>query len=651
MKAWLQAYPILIPALWILAVPWLLFPFAAPLLTASSLVLLLFVLVGSQPKGSFFSLTQTPINSFVLLFLLLTGVAFLASPLPQVSLPKLTVTILGAITFYLLLPGLKDAQAIERLVSVLAVCAGLVALAGFFTLEWPQRQVIDLQPITDRLPHLSGSFSINYNEMAGTLLIFFPFVLFSLSRGNGRFKKGFFLFNMVLLITLLFFTQSRGAIMGVVVILVIWWMWGRIPIRKMLPLVVVVTLVLLFVVLTAGFAVSDALDWLSTLDAGSKQGDVPANSWLTRVEIWQVAGQMVADYPVIGAGLYTFDPVSRANYIYDTILPSFNLTHAHNLLLQTGASLGISGLLSLIGIWVTVLAGLWQASQTDNEQLRRLAAVFAASTVGYLFFNLYDTITFGQKPGLFVWIVLAGSIKLSLPAGKETASSFFASKKQQYLNAGRLASFVPALVLLIMLFSPAFSQNLANLNLDKAYLQSQGTLSVTAADFDADIRRAGMAYYLGGDGSRALATWQIDPESGAYLESQGTIALMAGQRGRAIDWYNLALALEPNSAETYLWRGVANEERGTLGLAEADYHRAVEFSAVSVVDNSTKAYIYFRLGNLLARKGDWQKAADAFAQTIIYQPDEAWYHRLLGDALTALGDERGAAAAYQRANN
>jgi O-antigen ligase/Flp pilus assembly protein TadD len=645
MKSRLQSSPFLLPGVWLSAVPWLLFPTVAPALTAVSLVVLLLLLFVAPPR---FTLPATPINSYVLLFLLLTGAAYLVSPLPLVSLPKLTVTILGAITFFLILPPLNDPNRVERLAAVLAVCAGLVALAGFFTLEWPERQIINLEPITDRLPHLSGSFSINYNEMAGTLLMLFPFVLAALRKADGRFKKIVFSLHLILLIVLLIFTQSRSALLGVGVISLTWLLWGRIPIRKILPVLI---LAALLIILVMALSPSTLLEWLSTIDAGSKQGDAPPTSWLNRLEIWQVAGQMLADYPVIGSGLYTFDPVSRANYIYETILPSFNLTHAHNLFLQAGTSLGISGMLALAGIWVTALVRLWQVSRSENEQLRRLSAVFAAATVGYLFFNLFDTITFGQKPGIFAWLILAGSMGLSQLAGEQAALSKTALRRERRLTFERLAAFVPFLVFIILLLSPALPRNLVNLKLDQARLESQTALTVTAADFPNDPRRAALVYYLAGDEVQALNYWRLDPQSTHYLQLQGMIALTDNKLAEALSWFNLNLALVPNSAEAYLWRGVVNETRGTLALAEADYRKAIEYSAVNELDNETKAYIFYRLGQVLAENKNWPDAAGAFAQAASLEPDSAYYYQRLGDVLAKLGDPAAAEEAYQRAED
>ncbi|MFZ0543919.1 MAG: O-antigen ligase family protein, partial [Candidatus Promineifilaceae bacterium] len=645
------------PGLWFAAVPWLLFPTVAPALTAVSLVVLLLLLFfgpqpDSQPPLPRFSLPQTPINSYVLLLLALIGVAYLVSPVPQVSLPKLTTTIAGVITFFLLLPRLDSPESVKRLIGVLAFFAGLVAVAGFFTLEWPDRQVINLEPITNLLPHLSGSFTVNYNEMAGTLLMFFPFVLAALWKGSGRFKKTIFAAHLIIVLIMLMFTQSRSALLGMAVICLTWFFWGRIPLRKFLPVILLLTVGALLIILVFDLTPSTMSSWLTSVDVWSKQGDAPPTSWLTRLEIWRVAGRMLADYPVIGSGLYAFDPVSRANYLYETIQPSFNLTHTHNLLLQTGTSLGISGPLALIGIWAAALALFWRAGRSAEGEIRRLSAVFASAAAGYLFFNLFDTITFGQKPGLIAWIILAGGIGLSRMADAQRDAVV---ERPNRLSLGRVAAFVPYLVLVVLLLTPVLPHNLVNLRLDQARLKrpvqlgQANPITVTAADFPNDPRRAGLVYFLSGNETKAVDQWQHDPDSAFFLQLQGTIALTAGNVGDSITWYNLALLLAPDSATTYLWRGIAYQTEGTVALAEADYRKAIEYSAVGDLNDSTRAYIYFRLGEVLAKSENWAESADAFGQATILQPDSSYYYRKLGDTLSKLGDPEAAEAAYERA--
>jgi tetratricopeptide (TPR) repeat protein len=427
----------------------------------------------------------------------------------------------------------------------------------------------------------------------------------------------------------------------------VWYLWGRIQIRRFLAGVTAIFVLLLLLAFTFNLSSADLFDWLATIDAGSKQGDAPPTSWLNRLEIWQVGSQLLSDYPIIGAGLYTFDPVSRANYGYRSFPSSFNLTHAHNLFLQTGSSLGIVGLLALAGIWGTAVYGLWQASRSTHQQIRRLSAVFAASITGYLFFNLFDTITFGQKPGLFVWLILAGASGLSLLAKEQSPEPQPSRPRTQLRKQGGLV--VAAASLLLLFLTPQFSRNWANLRLDQARFQPGVPLTVTAADFPDDARRAGLVYYLEGDEEQALSAWRTDPRNVHFLQTQGTVSLVAGRPSQAIAWYDLALLLDPAAAEVYFWRGAANEERGTLALAEADFQRAVFHMSGSELSHASQAYIAYRWGLVLAETQEWQSAVAAFEQAALLDPNTPEYFARLGDVLTTIGDEDGATAAYQKA--
>ncbi|MCI0396706.1 MAG: O-antigen ligase family protein, partial [Chloroflexi bacterium] len=371
---------------------------------------------------------------------------------------------------------------------------------------------------------------------------------------------------------------------------------------------------------------------------------VEAISWLSRLEIWGNAGRMMADYPVVGAGLYAFDPVSRANYVYQLFSPNSRLTHAHNLALQTGATLGWGGLLALVGLWVVIMAGLWRAGRLLAEPRgRRLAAVLGASLAGYLVFNCFDTITLGQKPGLLVWLVLAGGGALAgrLERGKAP------------VMPGRWTDLLvaaPLLLFLLLLPTPALARNRANLALDRVRLAGVAPPAwLTARQFAGDARRAGLITFVRGDTPAALATWRQDPQAVAFLHNQGTLAAYRRDPAAALGWYNLALALEPGAAEVYYWRGATFQAAGATRLALADYERAFYLAPARGLDVSLQARIAFDWGRLLAGNGEWPAAVAILEQAVALDSNVPLYYKYLGDALMAGGDEARAAAAYQKA--
>jgi tetratricopeptide (TPR) repeat protein len=320
---------------------------------------------------------------------------------------------------------------------------------------------------------------------------------------------------------------------------------------------------------------------------------------------------MAADYPVFGAGLYTFDAISRLNYPYYIIQPNVDLAHAHNLILETAATTGWPAALALAGLWLTAGAGLWRAVRHLPPDERHLARLYSASLVGYLAFNLFDALTLGQKPGVFIWLMLAGAAVLLRRAG---------------ISPSRYQA-APALFLLgLLCLTPALGRNLANRALDMLRLQGADEEAAHLyGRLQGDPRRLGVLAFHLRDEAAALAYWQADEEAIPFLGSQGRELVEKGQYAEAIAWCSAALALEPTAAWPAYWRGLAHEASGQLEPALVDYETAALNGAASSLSRSWQARLYYRWGRLLALSGDWTAAQTAFQQATALHPEISWH--------------------------
>ncbi|MEW5988796.1 MAG: O-antigen ligase family protein, partial [Chloroflexota bacterium] len=607
---------------WLLACPWLLFPTLSPTLAAVSLLLLFLVWLARRPGRS-----STPLDGLIAFYLALTAVAFLASPLPETSLPKLTVLLLGVFGYYLALdwlsPGVARSETghstagLHGLAVVMAAAGAGAALVGLFTVDWPARQVINLRPLTDRLPHLSGPFSLQHNELAHTLLLTLPFAVYLWQRPAARWQRWLAAGCLALLGLGLLLAQSRGAIVGLVAATAAWLLWRRISWRALLTWLLL--LVLIGPLLLAGLGAAGRWNaWVARLDAASRGGGSNSVNWVSRLEIWRVAGEVLGDYPALGAGLYTFDPVSRANYVYDLVGPDYPLTHAHNLFLQTGVSLGWAGWLALAWLWLTAAYGLWRAGRAADTATTRLVRPFAASLVGYLTLNLVDLLEMGQKPGVLIWLLLAGCVAIGWQAagGRWQGASKSTSKNGHLLPA---TCYLPPAtchllpVLLLLLLSPTLPRNLANLRLDRWRLAGRAADPFwLAARLEGDTRRLGLLAFQQGDREAALGYWSADPQATLFLENQGRLAVTAGDLTTAFAWYDLGLTLDPTAARLYFWRGLAHEKAGEPELALADYEAAAGRLAAASLSGEWQGRVQAVYGRLLADQGRWKEAQVAF---------------------------------------
>src|SRR5690606_33284848 len=64
-----------------------------------------------------------------------------------------------------------DERVMAAAVRLLFVLGAGVALGGLLTGRWPERYLLDLQFVTEQLPHLGGNFTIHHNLLAGALVL------------------------------------------------------------------------------------------------------------------------------------------------------------------------------------------------------------------------------------------------------------------------------------------------------------------------------------------------------------------------------------------------------------------------------------------------------------------------------------------------
>lgn len=586
--------------------PLLLFPNWAPAATAAALLLLL--LTYRQPP-------PTPLDIPLLLYLALSTVSVLVSPLPVESLPHLLALFLG-INLYTRLVSFLGARpsCLYPAVRLLALGGVLLAVGSLFILEWPARTVLDLSLLTTNLPHLSGRFALNYNTAAGLLLLLLPLVAAGWHLAVTPWQRLLAgAAGATILLTLLL-TQSRNAWLAILVAAGGSVLWRQ---RRFWPLLLLALCLLLLPFVVAWSPESGAL-WsaIDRLDSASKAGPAADQSWVGRVEMWQAAIRMMGDYPSMGAGLFSFDAVSRANYVYQAVHPTFPISHAHNFFLQAGAGLGWAGWYTATLLWLSLLYILWQANHRAPDRFRLLGQVLGFSVLACLSFNTFDLLALEQPAGALLWLLLG------------LAAAYAGLAGVRFGRRQRIVQATPLVLLLLLL--PALPRTLAHLNLNRIRLAGTAPENLAPAQMG-DPRRQGLVYYLQGSRELALKRWTQDSEASSFLLNQGQQAYYKAQPQAALDWYDLALALEP-AATIYYWRGAAHEALGHDRRALADYRRVVELSAGERhYGLNLEAAAWEQQGRLLVARNEWEGARDAFARAVALAPNVVDYRRQVSD--------------------
>ena len=80
-----------------------------------------------------------------------------------------------------------------------------------------------------------------------------------------------------------------------------------------------------------------------------------------RLQLWRSSWAMVRDHPVLGVGLDNFLYQYRTHYVLPTAWEEFNLSHPHNLVLDSWLRLGLPGLVVLFWLLVAFFRSGWLA--------------------------------------------------------------------------------------------------------------------------------------------------------------------------------------------------------------------------------------------------------------------------------------------------
>jgi Flp pilus assembly protein TadD len=110
----------------------------------------------------------------------------------------------------------------------------------------------------------------------------------------------------------------------------------------------------------------------------------------------------------------------------------------------------------------------------------------------------------------------------------------------------------------------------------------------------------------------------------------------------AVRFFNVAVALRPDSPGAYINFGGALHDRGRLDEAVAAFRKAAELQP-------DLAMAHYNLGITLRARGRSQEAAAAFRRVIALQPDNAQAYNNLGNALRAQGHIDEVLAVFRKA--
>lgn len=158
------------------------------------------------------------------------------------------------------------------------------------------------------------------------------------------------------------------------------------------------------------------------VERGSTLSDISrVNTLNTRRQLWYGASRMIAAKPLTGWGVGQFSVYQNTFTNYgiprtDVARPSLS-ENAHSMWLQTGAELGIPGLLAMAAVVITFLVtGIRRVREMDYGIRRGLLMASIAAVVGFSIDALSNPAWMYGQVSMFLWLMLGVGVGAIRPA-------------------------------------------------------------------------------------------------------------------------------------------------------------------------------------------------------------------------------------------
>lgn len=515
-----------------------------------------------------------------LAFVLVQGVAVVLSTDPRRGITQFVLTVLGWLTFYLILdllhrygPDLLASTMV--LLGLLLIALGATELVNWYQGWWEiggWRHV--LPPATVRLQAITP----HPNFLAAYLNSLLPFGIVAWFKMRSRLARLALAAWSALVLTLIFFTSSRGGWLGTGTALALLlaldrqaWVVDRWRRLRRRPALLGLSGLLLTGVLVAGVFL---LTW---------QARHPTHGPLlsSRQWLWAPVWAAFARSPLWGSGPLTY--ADQAMQMY-SIPPVSLYTHAHSFLLNTLLESGVLGLLTLGGFAVAVTRSIflqWRSLAAGSRSWLIAAIAGLAATLVHSLFETPQAV-----PGFTLLIVLILALIESLAP---------LPPRRLWVERGSrslLALAWPALLIALVVGLREYALYARGIALANAghYAEAAPLLDRVAARdpllaanwFGAGYVHAKIA--LEKDDAahlqEAIANYRagiaLEPYFAVNWANLGVLLWRAGDQDGAREALQRAVERAPQEAAFALTLGAFEEEVGHLTRAEKLYHQGLE---------------------------------------------------------------------------
>jgi putative inorganic carbon (HCO3(-)) transporter len=243
------------------------------------------------------------------------------------------------------------------------------------------------------------SFIADNNSLGLALNMVIPLLFFLRRTAEGRWRRRAFFGAAILCIVAVPFTYSRGAVVGLAVVLPLLLLTSRWRFA-IIPFAIIVYL---FGPSLMKSAMPDP--WIDRMDTiQTYEEDTSANQ---RLKAWLVAYRLALEHPIVGGGFRTFTSEVHARYVPDS--PS-NAHDAHSIYFQVLGEHGFVGLGLYVALLITTMISLRRLVVTHRRDSSRgwiaeYAAMLEVSLAAFLVSGAFLSVSYFDLFFHFVAIV------------------------------------------------------------------------------------------------------------------------------------------------------------------------------------------------------------------------------------------------------
>jgi len=392
----------------------------------------------------------------------------------------------------------------------------------------------------------------NSNYLASYLLVTIGFVVFSWKTSREKWIRYIALASLVVALIFMLWTQSRGGLVSLILVLLFIYIIYSIKQRKRLHIIISIALLLLLVI-SSYFVFKTIRPQTVTF----------------RARIYKADAEYIKHNWLAGSGLGTFVrefPQYRLSD-YKLIGQEDIISHAHNEFIEIWAETGIIGL-ALFIIFLIALFGQYKRNLKSNNKYFIYAIAF--SLILLLIHNLFS-ITMRIPPILIYFFILAGLLSANY--------SNDAEKKSKSVNKYILILFV--LALLVCIFQQYRNvQGLKHFSRSEEYLASKDSNLLTGAILE------------------AKKAHKYIPNNTDFLYYQGLLYTFHDEHAKALQAYDRLEQISPYYPQLHFWKGYVLSLKGDWNSALDEFKTEIKYNQYpKVYFNIAIAYHYLNEEN------------------------------------------------------